>query len=144
MLCAMTLPSFDLESLPNEILWHILSFLEPGFIVKVLPQVSPRFRALVEDQSLWRRRIYARWPAHHPTPPDDWVDCCRQREEHWSAFCGWDTEGSLKHIRKDDAHIAAADALKFIQVCICFFFLFVSFNISFVKYESFIHLDDFS
>lgn len=114
----------SLESLPNEILWHILSFLKPGFIAEVLPQVSPSFRALVEDQSLWRRRLYSRWPAQHPTPPDDWVECCRQREEHWDAFRGWEDEGALKHIRKDDAHIAAVDALKFIQVDYNNFFFF--------------------
>ncbi|OQR80401.1 F-box/WD repeat-containing protein 9-like [Tropilaelaps mercedesae] len=111
----MTSSSCTLESLPNEILWHILSFLKPGFIAKVLPHVSPRFRALVKEQSLWRSRVYARWPALHPTPPGDWVDCCRQREEHWAAFRGWEDEGGVKQIKKDNAHIAAVDAIKFIQ-----------------------------
>lgn len=105
----------SLEDLPNEILWHIFFFLKPSFVIDVLSRVSHRFRDLVEDQTLWRQRLSAKWPGMYPVPPPDWADCCREREEHWDAFHNWQ-QGGVRLLKMKEAHIAAVDALRFIEV----------------------------
>ncbi|XP_003743978.1 F-box/WD repeat-containing protein 9 [Galendromus occidentalis] len=104
----------SLEDLPNEILWHIFNFLEPSFVLDVLSEVSLRFRYLIGDKTLWRQRLFSKWPGKYPIPPPDWAECCREREEHWNAFHNWQ-QGGVRLVELKEAHIAAVDALRFIE-----------------------------
>ena len=58
-----------LDSLPNEILIHICSYLEARFVLEVVSQISPRLQQLISDDSLWKLRTKKRY--HHQFPPVD-------------------------------------------------------------------------
>ena len=80
---AQDLDDITLETLPLEILLHILQYLDVRFIVEVLSQVSQRFMSLSKNQSTWRIRVSERWPGQYPAVPADidWTRACIAREE---------------------------------------------------------------
>ena len=50
----------SLECMPNEILIHILSFLDTRFVLEVVSLVSLRLQNLIADDSLWKIRTKRR------------------------------------------------------------------------------------
>jgi len=58
-----------LDSLPNEILLHILDYLDVKFIVEVLSCVNLKFRQFAENDATWKIRIHRRWPGQYPAIP---------------------------------------------------------------------------
>ena len=113
--------NLNLAELPPEILIHICSFLEAGFVIKVLAKVCERFRRLVDDPILWRLRISGRWP--HKYPPVDlhpdqeeqqrwdslkWSDACSKREDFTR---DWSRHDSTKDHFKIRGHYSSVDTI---------------------------------
>merc|ERR1719233_1947099 len=55
-----------LDTLPAEILLHILQYLEVRYITSVLSRVCSYFRTIAEDEATWKIRIQKRWPGPYP------------------------------------------------------------------------------
>ena len=56
----------SLDTLPQELLLHILQFLDVRFITETLSRVSARFAAIAANQETWRIRVARRWPGQYP------------------------------------------------------------------------------
>ena len=56
----------SLDTLPQELLLHILQFLDMRFITETLSRVSARFAAIAANQETWRIRVARRWPGQYP------------------------------------------------------------------------------
>jgi len=100
-----------LDSLPTEILLHILQFLEARFIVEVLSQVSSQFLSLSLQPASWRIRHSERWPGQFPAVPadvTDWSKVCIAREEELSLWRGQDFTASVC----SNAHYSSVDCVK--------------------------------
>ena len=105
----------SLESLPNEILVHILSFLEARFVIKVVSQTSQRLRDVIADDSLWKIRTNKRfkYPPVDPTIRLKWDNICAQQEE----FCTQLASENDKRFRAElKGHYASVDALLLVPV----------------------------
>ena len=80
----MSSDPLNLDSLPNEILVHICSFLEARFVLDVVSRISQRFGDLISDDSLWKIRTKKRF--NHSYPPVDptiqlkWDNICAEQE----------------------------------------------------------------
>jgi len=61
--------AIKLDSLPNEVLLHILDYLDVKFIVDVLSRVNLKFKQFAENDATWRIRIHRRWPGQYPAIP---------------------------------------------------------------------------
>ena len=88
----------QLDKLPQEILLHILGYMDAKFIVEVLSKVSQRFLVLTQDQSTWRTRVSKRWPGQYPAVPAniDWTRACIAREEETSF---WSNHSETAQVR---------------------------------------------
>lgn len=58
-----------LDILPPEIILHICSYLSAKFVISVLSRVCKKFKALIENDTTWRMRIFRRWPKSYPVVP---------------------------------------------------------------------------
>ena len=100
-----------LDSLPNEILIHICSFLDARFVLETVSQVCSRLQDLIADDSLWKIRTKRRFAKTSPFPPIDptselkWRNICAEQEE----FFARPQEGVVKAQVK--GHYASVDAL---------------------------------
>jgi len=101
-----------LETLPLEILLHILQYLDVKFIVEVLSQVSQRFLSLSKNQSTWRIRVSERWPGQYPAVPADidWTRACIAREEETSF---WSNHSVTAQVCSN-AHYSSVDCVRII------------------------------
>jgi len=102
----------NLDSLPNEILIHICSFLEARFVLEVVSQICPRLQDLVSDDSLWKlrtkKRFSQQFPPVDPTIKLKWDNICAQQEEFFPS-----EEKVVKTQVK--GHYASVDALLLIR-----------------------------
>ena len=66
-----TTPSdqLSLDTLPPEILLHIIAYIDAHFVIKTLSRVCRFFHALINDDTTWRVRIGRRWPQQYPPIP---------------------------------------------------------------------------
>ena len=101
-----------LESLPTEILLHILQFLDVRFIVEVLSCVSSKFLSISRNETTWKLRLSGRWPGQYPAVPADidWTKACIAREEEetlWRAH-------SITATVCSNAHYSSVDCVKII------------------------------
>jgi len=107
-----------LECMPNEILIHILSFLDTRFVLEVVSLVSLRLQNLIADDSLWKIRTKRRlaknssgstgggqYPPIDPTCELKWRNICAEQEE----FFNLPQEDLVKAEVK--GHYASIDAL---------------------------------
>jgi len=100
-----------LDSLPNEILIHICSFLEARFVLDTVSRVCPRLKDLIADDSLWKIRTKRRFAKTSSFPPIDptselkWRNICAEQEE----FFARPQEAVVKAQVK--GHYASVDAL---------------------------------
>jgi len=106
------LPS--LETLPTEIILHILQYLEVRYICDVLSRVSSYFRDIARDQATWKVRLAKRWPGQYPAVAScqsiNWALACTRREEEtwfWSR-----NETSSSTLTCSNAHYSCVDAVK--------------------------------
>ena len=101
-----------LDSLPVEILLHILQYLDARFIVEVLSQVSRRFLSLSSHSPSWMIRLSARWPGQYPPVPApvDWSQACIAREEELRLW----QSGDLMPTVCSNAHYSSGDCIKII------------------------------
>ena len=58
-----------LDTLPAEILLHILNYLDVKFIVDVFAGVCIKFKDVANNDATWRIRISRRWPGQYPAIP---------------------------------------------------------------------------
>jgi len=101
----------NLDTLPNEILIHICSFLEARFVLDVVSQISPRLHSLISDDSLWKLRTKKRFNSYPPVDPTvklKWNNICAQQEEFF-------TDEKLVKTQVN-AHYASVDALLMVPV----------------------------
>lgn len=103
----------NLIDLPTEILIHICTFLDAGFVRTVLGRVNRRLAQLVSDPVIWKLRISARWPSKYPPltpeePPWDWSKACASREKF---SVQWAKHELLKEKVKVRAHYSSVDAV---------------------------------
>ncbi|XP_063302031.1 F-box/WD repeat-containing protein 9 [Pelobates fuscus] len=102
--------------LPLELILHILSHLDPRFILGVLPQVCKTFSAIVAEKITWRTRVKKRISTNFPVVEQenfDWPTACMELEEqlsHWS-----DNGKKAEHFTLSDGHYASVDAVLLLQ-----------------------------
>ncbi|KAG8441427.1 hypothetical protein GDO86_006969 [Hymenochirus boettgeri] len=108
--------------LPLELILHILSYLDPRFILTALPLVCRTFKLIVEEETTWRIRVQKRVRSSYPVVEQenfDWPAACIDLEEqidHWT-----DNGKKAKHFSLPQGHFASVDAVLLLQggsVCV--------------------------
>jgi len=104
----------QLDTLPTELLLHILQFLEVRYITQVISRVCTYFNAIAKDEATWKIRIAKRWPGQYPAIPSsepfDWTMACIAREEEtkiWSNLAM-----NTASITCSNAHYSSVDCVK--------------------------------
>jgi len=103
----------SLDTLPVELLLHILQYLEVRYITSVVARVCTYFQNISNDQSTWKIRIQKRWPwpypACPPNPTFNWAEACISREEESQT---WRDDGiNMSVTTCPTAHYASVDAV---------------------------------
>lgn len=103
----------SLDTLPVELLLHILQYLEVRYITSVVARVCTYFQTISNDQSTWKIRMQKRWPwpypACPPTPSFNWTEACICREEESHT---WRDDGANMTLTScPTAHYASVDAV---------------------------------
>ncbi len=65
--------SLTLLTLPPEIIWYILAFIDARFVIQQLSLVSKEFYKLVNDDVTWKVRISKRFPKRYPIIPGEYA-----------------------------------------------------------------------
>ena len=103
-----------LDSLPNEILIHICSFLDARFVLDTVSRVCPRLQDLIADDSLWKirtkRRLVSAFPPVDPTSELKWRNICAEQEEFFAR------PGVVAGKAEVKGHYASVDALLLVPV----------------------------
>lgn len=109
------LPStLTLDTLPAEIILHILQFIEVRYICRVLARVCSYFSNIARSPTTWRVRLAKRWPGQYPAlppPPSmDWgLACARREEETWL----WTSHlTSMGSVVCSNAHYSSVDTIQ--------------------------------
>jgi len=106
----------QLDTLPTELLLHILQFLEVRYITQVLSRVCTYFNTIAKDEATWKIRIAKQWPGQgqYPAIPTsqqfDWTIACIAREEEsrkWTNILKTTTS-----ITCPTAHYSSVDCVK--------------------------------
>jgi len=111
---AMSSNDLQLDTLPTELLLHILQFLEVRYITQVVSRVCTYFNVIAKDQATWKIRIAKRWPGQYPAVPSNepfnWTNACIAREEEtkiWSNLAM-----NTASITCSNAHYSSVDCVK--------------------------------
>jgi len=101
----------SLDTLPAELLLHILQYLEVRYITTVLSRVCRYFCNIANDEATWKIRIQKRWPGPFPScQPGEgfsWTRACIGMEEE--AHCwGGDV---MTCVSVPNSHYGAVDAV---------------------------------
>ena len=103
-----------LDSLPNEILIHICSFLDARFVLDTVSRVCPTLQDLIADDSLWKirtkRRMVSAFPPVDPTSELKWRNICDEQEEFFAR------PGVVAGKAEVKGHYASVDALLLVPV----------------------------
>jgi len=109
-----TTPILKLDTLPTELLIHILQFLEVRYITQVLSRVCTYFNTIAKDEATWKIRIAKQWPGQYPAIPPglnfDWTMACIAREEESRQWTNILT--STASITCPTAHYSSVDCVK--------------------------------
>jgi len=76
-----------LDTLPAELLLHILQYIEVEYVLAVVARVCSYFHSITSDPTTWRERLLHRHPGQFPALPPpatfSWARAahCREREE---------------------------------------------------------------
>eukprot|EP00092_Neocalanus_flemingeri_P006727 GFUD01007267.1.p1 GENE.GFUD01007267.1~~GFUD01007267.1.p1 ORF type:complete len:429 (-),score=115.95 GFUD01007267.1:225-1511(-) len=104
----------QLDSLPTELLLHILQFLEVRYITQVVSRVCTYFNTIAKDEATWKIRIAKRWPGQYPAipPPQpfDWTMACIVREEESKLWANISSDTTS--ITCSNAHYSSVDCIK--------------------------------
>jgi hypothetical protein len=107
-------PCLTLDTLPAEIILHILQYLEVRYISRVVARVCSYFSQIARDPATWRLRIAKRWPGQYPALPHptelNWSLACARREEEtylWSNY-----PASTKVVICPNAHYSCVDTVQ--------------------------------
>lgn len=110
-------PEVSLDTLPNEILFRIFSFLDAAFILRVLSRVCKTFEVVISEHTFWRTKLFQKWPKPYPVVPVsdtfDWQKACFDREEHYRRWASW--ELNMKSFRIGDPHIGHVNAIQLLN-----------------------------
>ncbi|XP_068130318.1 F-box/WD repeat-containing protein 9 isoform X2 [Hyperolius riggenbachi] len=102
--------------LPLELILHILSYLDPRFILGVLPLVCRTFQHIVADDITWRLRVQKRIGGNFPVLEQehfDWPAACIELEEQVS---NWSDNGKrTEHFSLSYGHYAPVDAVLLLE-----------------------------
>ena len=105
----------QLDTIPTELLLHILQFLEVKYITQVVSRVCTYFNSIAKDEATWKIRIAKRWPGQYPAiPPShpfDWTMACIAREEETKQW-GEATTIVPPSITCSNAHYSSVDCIK--------------------------------
>jgi len=114
-----TVPSsiIKLDTIPTELLLHILQFLEVRYITQVLSRVCTYFHSIAKDEATWKIRIAKQWPGQYPAiPPNapfDWTLACIAREEESRKWCN--PRSILPNVTCSNAHYSSVDCIKVVN-----------------------------
>ncbi|XP_072043774.1 F-box/WD repeat-containing protein 9-like [Amphiura filiformis] len=105
-----------LLTLPPEIIWYILAFIDARFVIQQVSLVCKEFCKLVNDDVTWKVRISKRFPKKYPIIPDDefsWKLACIQREEQHTMWANHQT--TMESFCLSMGHIAAIDSVHLLK-----------------------------
>ncbi|XP_063787245.1 F-box/WD repeat-containing protein 9 isoform X1 [Pseudophryne corroboree] len=101
--------------LPLELILQILSYLDPRFILNVLPLVCSTLRDIVSEKVTWKVRVQKRVSSNFPVVEQenfDWPSACIDLEEQLSH---WSDNEKIEHFSLADGHYASIDAVLLLQ-----------------------------
>lgn len=106
-----------LDTIPTELLLHILQFLEVKYITQVVARVCTYFYSIAKDEATWKIRIAKRWPGQYPAIPPphkfDWTIACIAREEETKQ---WANVANINPtITCSNAHYSSVDCIKVVN-----------------------------
>jgi len=109
--------NIQLDTIPTELLLHILQFLEVKYIIKVVSRVCTYFNSIAKDEATWKIRIAKRWPGQYPaippSQPFDWTMACIAREEQTSQ---WGKVATIPtSITCSNAHYSSVDCVQVVD-----------------------------
>jgi len=111
-------PTIQLDTIPTELLLHILQFLEVKYITQVVARVCTYFNSIAKDEATWKIRIAKRWPGQYPAIPPkqefDWTMACIAREEETRQW-GQVTNYTTNNITCSNAHYSSVDCIKVVN-----------------------------
>ncbi|KAE8620067.1 hypothetical protein XENTR_v10010089 [Xenopus tropicalis] len=102
--------------LPLELILHILTHLDPRFILTVLPRVCRTLRLIVAEETTWRIRVQKRVRASFPVVEQDnfdWPSACMELEEQLSRWS--DSGPKAEHFSLPDGHFASVDTVLLLE-----------------------------
>jgi len=105
-----------LDTIPTELLLHILQYLEVRYITQIVSKVCTYFNSIAKDEATWKIRIAKRWKGQYPAIPPkqsfDWTLACISREEETKR---WETSLVNPSITCSNAHYSSVDCIKVIK-----------------------------